>query len=319
MKRFLRKTLIFSLIILSLFGAGEMYVRSLPNPARYKHQWMKAHSQEVETLILGSSHCFYGINPAAFGPRSFSLAQPTQPYRYDWYELNHYPLPRLKTVVIPFSYQSLFEDLEAEPRLRYWAVRYRLYMECDIHSPFSVYNFECLHIASFKEKLTSLWRPAQLKWDSLGFGTSYGTTSLLAEGQDNGPQRATENTYTDHHSLALNTNFLDSIAGYCDKRKVNLLLVTTPTSPSFRANCAERQVAVSDSVLQQVMKRHPSIRHLDYWADSDFKNADFYDADHLNQLGAAKLTKKVINDFSEHLAPIPQNKRNFARRNISNT
>ena len=284
MKRFLRKTLIFSLIILALFGAGEIYVRSLPNPARYKHQWMKAHSQEVETLILGSSHCFYGINPAAFGPRSFSLAQPTQPYRYDWYELTHYTLPRL---------------LEAEPRLHYWAVRYRLYMECDIHSPLSVYNFECLHIASFKEKLTSLWRPAQLKWDSLGFGTSYGTASLLAEGQDNGLQRATENTYTDHHSLALNTNFLDSIAGYCDRRNVSLLLVTTPTSPSFRANCAERQIAVGDSVLRQVMRRHPSIRHLYYWADGDFKATDFYDADHLNQLGAAKLTKKVIDDFSQ--------------------
>ena len=155
MKIFIRQTLTFSIIILALITAGEAYVRSMPNPARFKHQWMLSHSQEVETLILGSSHCFYGLNPTAMGPNTFSMALPTQPYRYDWYELTHYPLPRLKNVVLPFSYQSLFEDLESEPRLRYWAVRYRLYMDCDIHSPLSIYGLECLHVASFKEKLSS--------------------------------------------------------------------------------------------------------------------------------------------------------------------
>ena len=298
MKKFLNKIFIFSLIILALIAAGEAYVRSLPNPARFKHQWMLSHSQEVETLILGSSHCFYGLNPAAMGPNAFSLAQPTQSYRYDWYELSRYPLPRLRCVVLPFSYQSLFEDLESEPRLRYWAVRYRLYMDCDIHSPLSPYGLECLHIASFKEKLSSLWRPAQLTWDSLGFGTSYAYTSLLEQGRDNGQQRAEENSYPDQHSLALCTDMLDSIASFCDRRNIRLLLITTPTSTSFRAHCLKRQMEVNDSVLHRMRQRHPSIEYRSYWADPDFTTADFYDADHLNLRGAAKLTDKVVSDFS---------------------
>ncbi|MBP5360888.1 MAG: hypothetical protein J6129_05350 [Bacteroidaceae bacterium] len=297
MRHFVTKILVFSAIVLSLIAAAEIYVRSLPNPARYKHQWMLAHSTEVETLILGSSHCFYGIDPAMLGPNAFNIAQPTQPYRYDWYQLTHYPLPNLKTIVLPFSYQSLFEDLEAEPRLHYWATRYRLYMDCDIHSPFSPYALECLHAASFKEKLTSLWRPAQLKWDSLGFGTSYGTTSLLLQGKDNGPQRADENTYHHRHSLALNTDMLDSIATWCDRRSVRLLLITTPTSPSFRQHCLASQIAVNDSTLPLLISRHPSISYHNYWDDSDFSPADFYDADHLNIKGAHKLTKKVIKDM----------------------
>ncbi|MBO4729845.1 MAG: SGNH/GDSL hydrolase family protein [Bacteroidaceae bacterium] len=297
MKPFIHKILIFSLIILTLIAAGETYVRSIPNPARYKHQWMLAHSTELETLILGSSHCFYGIDPAQFGDHAFNIAQPTQPYRYDWYQLTHYPLPRLKTVVLPFSYQSLFEDLEAEPRLRYWAVRYRLYMDCDIHSPLSLYGLECLHMASFKEKLTSLWRPAQLKWDTLGFGTTYANTSLLTQGKDNGLQRAEENTYRHTHSLAFNTAMLDSIATWCDSRGVRLLLITTPVSPSFRQHSYDRQIAINDSTLQRILSRHPSINYHDYWADTTFVAADFYDADHLNLLGARKLTKKVIKDL----------------------
>ena len=298
MKIFIRQTLTFSIIILALITAGEAYVRSMPNPARFKHQWMLSHSQEVETLILGSSHCFYGLNPTAMGPNTFSMALPTQPYRYDWYELTHYPLPRLKNVVLPFSYQSLFEDLESEPRLRYWAVRYRLYMDCDIHSPLSIYGLECLHVASFKEKLSSLWRHGQLTWDSLGFGTSYANTSLLNQCKDNGRQRAEENTYPDQHSLPLCTQMLDSIATYCDRRSIRLLLITTPTSPSFRAHCLKRQIAVNDSVLRRIMQRHPSIEYRNYWTDPDFTPADFYDADHLNLRGAAKLTNKVVRDFS---------------------
>ena len=318
MHLFLRKILLFSLIVLALIAAAEAYVRSIPNPARYKHQWMRAHSTEVETLILGSSHCFYGINPNMLGTgKAFSLAQPTQPYRYDWYELTHYPMPHLKTVVLPFSYQSLFEDLESVPRLRYWAVRYRLYMDCDIHSPFSVYGLECLPPASFREKLTSLWRPAQLKWDSLGFGTSYGTTSLLATGHDNGIQRVRENTYVwedtgdkvgssnfksqssnfKSQSLIFNTAMLDSIAGWCERHSVRLLLVTTPVCASFRANCSHRQMSITDSTLRQILHRHPTVSYHDYWDDTDFHPADFYDADHLNSLGAAKLTRKIIADF----------------------
>lgn len=333
MKKFVRKTLTLSLIILMLIAAGEIYVRSLPNPARYKHQWLLVHSAEVETLILGSSHTFYGINSAQLGSHTFNLAQPTQPYRYDWYELTHYPLPRLKTLVLPFSYQSLFEDIDREPQLRYWAVRYRLYMDCDLHSPLSEYGFECLHPAPFKEKLSSLWRKSQLSWDSLGNGTSYGTTSLLLQGKDNakgvastrsnsqakhgvpesegesvsdnGLQRARENTYWQDSSMSisesalpLNISFLDSIATWCERRAVRLLLVTTPTTQSFRLNCNQLQTNINDSVLQAVLQRHPTIEYRNYWADTAFTAADFYDADHLNRLGAHKLTQKIIKDFS---------------------
>ena len=199
-------------------------------------------------------------------------------------------MPRLKTVVLPFSYTSLFEDIESEPHLQYWAVRYRLYMDCDIHSRWSKYGMECLNIVPFKEKLTSLWKPSKLKWDSLGFGTSYGTTSLLAEGKDNGAQRAQENTYEGMVSLKFCTSMLDSICTWCDKKNVRLVLVSTPTWSTFRRHCNLQQVAKADSTLQRMLQRHPKVLYFNYWADSSFVISDFYDADHLNQLGARKLT-----------------------------
>ena len=59
MKAFLRLTAVFAVLILLTLGAGEIYVRHLPNPARDKHAYMLAHSAEVQTLVLGSSHTFY--------------------------------------------------------------------------------------------------------------------------------------------------------------------------------------------------------------------------------------------------------------------
>lgn len=297
MSRFIRYTILFSVIILAFFLIGECYVRSIPNPARYKHQWMMAHSKEVETLILGSSHCFYGVEPQVFGPNTFSLAQPTQTYRYDLWELTRYPMPKLKTVIIPFSYQSLFEDLENEPRLRYWAVRYRLYMDCPIHSYISQYGWECLHIPSFREKLTSLWRPAKVKWDSLGFGLTNGYESLIVEGKDNGLQRVKENSYPDMKSLSLCTKELDSIASFCDKRGIHLVLFTSPTSESFRRYANKHQIDISRRVLRRVMARHRSISYFCYWADPDFTPSHFYDADHLNLKGASLLSLKLLSDM----------------------
>lgn len=293
MKQFVRNISLFSLLIAVPLVLAELYVRHMPNPARYKHEWMLSNSSQVETLILGNSHAFYGINPSMLGKKAFSLAQPTQSYRYDYYLLRHYPLPRLKTVFLPMSYTSLFEDIEAEPHLQYWAVRYRLYMDCDIHSPLSKYGFECLHIIPFREKLTSLWRPSQLSWDHLGYGTSYGERSLLAEGKDNGAQRASDNTYPGMKSLDFCTSMLDSICNWCERREVRLVLVTTPTWRSFRSHCSGRQVWVADSTLSKVLKRHPSVRYYDYWADPSFDINDFYDSDHLNMRGARKLTAKL--------------------------
>lgn len=294
MKRFLRYILIFSIIVLVPLIAAEVYVRNMPNPARDKHQYMLAHGSEVWTLVLGSSHCFYGVNPTLLGPHAYSLAQPTQSYRYDYYQLTHYNLSNLHTVILPYSYQSLFEDIEAQPHLHFWAVRYRLYMDCDLHSPLSEYGFECLHIPAFKEKLTSLWRPAQLKWDSLGFGTSNGETSLIAQGRDNGLQRAEENTYAAMESLEDNTELLDSICSFCEARGVRLVLLTTPVTKSFREHCDPRQVAVGEQRLITMLRKHPGVIHLDHWTDPDFEDADFYDADHLNMRGANKLTRKIV-------------------------
>lgn len=290
MKRFLRHIIIFSLCILVPLIAAEIYVEHLPNPSRSKHQWMQQHSRSVRTLILGSSHTLYGVNPNLFPDTAFSLAQVAQTYRYDDYLLKHYPMPRLRTVILPYSYFSLYEDFEQMPRERYNAIRYRLYMDCDIHPRISYYGFECSSINALTEKLKTLYRPARVSWDELGWGTDYTLEARPAD-WDNGQEAATNNTYADTILVPLNIAFLDSIMDYCTRRRVQLLLITTPLSRQFRAHQQPRQVARNKSVLQALLRRHPAVKYIDFTGDTLFTDSDFYDSHHLNHAGAAKLTK----------------------------
>ena len=298
MRQFIKRTATFSTLILALLIAAEVYVEQLPNPARDKHQWMLKHSREVETLILGSSHTFYGIRPDVLGHRAYSLAMVSQTYRYDAYLLQHYDMPRLKTVIVPFSYFSLWEDIDTQEDLEFEATRYRLYMDCPLHPRWGMYGFEFMHMDAFKEKLKSLYQTPHLSWDQYGWGTNYTLSSRLAD-WDNGKERARRNTYADHNDhVALNATYLEEIAAFCKKNGVKLILVTTPVSHKFFHNEDWYQRAVNTQVLKRLLKIHPEVHYLNIERTPDFVADDFYDADHLNGDGARKLSI-IIRDFIE--------------------
>ncbi len=66
MKRFVIKTIYISLPILVVAILMEILLRNTPNDYLFKKQYLDKHSSEIETLILGSSHSFYGFNPEYF-------------------------------------------------------------------------------------------------------------------------------------------------------------------------------------------------------------------------------------------------------------
>lgn len=301
MRPFVYRTFLLILMFATTLLVGELYVRQYPNPARDKHQWMLRHSQEVETLVLGSSHTFYGVQPALLGPHAYSLAQVSQTYRYDLYLLQHYPMPRLRTVILPFSYFSLYDDLETMGDEPFTAVRYRIYMDCDIHPWFSTWHLECMQGAAFKEKIRSLWRPATMTWDSLGFGTNY-HLAQRAELWDRGQERAQRNTHMYGNdvpsSVALNRGFLAQIMTYCREHHIRLILLTTPCMPSYIQHRAPAQVALNERILRQLLSAHPEVVRLDWEEDADFRRAeegypDFYDSDHLSTEGAQRLSQRL--------------------------
>lgn len=289
MKLFLSHILMFGLVVLALLSAAECYVRSLPNPARDKHEWMLKHSKEVRTLVLGSSQTFYGVNPAFLGKGAYSLAQVSQTYRYDSYLLKHYAFPHLRYVILPLSFFSLYEDFESQNDYTY-VVRYRLYMDCNLHNRLSRAGFECLQKSAFLEKLKSLWKQPQLEWDrNTGFGI------YRFEGRkkqwDDASLKIKKDTYEKLGFIALNEAYLNEILQFCSQRDIKVLWITPPVSRSYYKLENAKQKDQNRKVLRQTLKRWSEVIYLDFEQDKRFSGEDFYDATHLNTNGAEKLAR----------------------------
>lgn len=252
---------------------------------------MKAHSEEVDVLILGSSHTYYGIAPERISKRAYSLAQVSQTLRYDDFLLHHYPMPNLRMVVLPISDFSLYEELE-DGKEWYLANRYRLYMDCNIHPHLSVYDWEITSFPTYCEKLKQLWQPPHMHWSAYGQGWSTlwpiaPRTGTMAK---NEPQTTPILT---SREPANGISHLESIARFCESNHVRLILLSTPLRPSYRQHQNADQLADTHSRIQQFLQRHPQTTYLDFSASPQFSANDFYDSDHLNTQGAQKLSLLV--------------------------
>lgn len=293
MKRFIKYISFVALPIIILLVIGEIYVEQIPNPARDKHLWMQKHSDGVKTLILGNSHLYYGFRPELLGDSTFSLALQSQTYRYDDYLLHYYKMDNLKTVILTYSYFSMWEDMESQPGEEFLAMRYRIYMDCDIHPRYGWYGFEFMSIPSFKEKLKSLYQPPKMSWDSLGWGSNY-TKDLREPDWDNGKERAIKNTYKENDAIFVkNKKFVNSIIEYCERHDVHLIFVTTPVSSTFVKYKDKRQDRINKNYMSKLLQEHPSVEYMNLESSTAFSSDDFYDGDHLNSDGATKLTTQI--------------------------
>lgn len=282
---------LFFLILLVPLAAGEIYLRSLPNPYKTKHAYLQAHSSEVETLILGSSHAYYGIHPETFGPHAFSAAMISQTLRYDDYLLHHYDFTNLRLVIEPISDFSLYEEIE-NGKEWYLANQYRLYMDCDIHPRFGVYGWEVTAFRTYCEKLKRLWQPPKMHWSATGQGLEY-TVDNKAEDWDYAEERVKTNRYDDFSHAPEQVEHLQHMADFCHRQGATLLLVSTPLRPGYRALQNPKQVEDTAERLNAFLQKNPDVRYLDFRADPRFTADDFYDADHLSLEGSRKLSELI--------------------------
>lgn len=292
----LRASLFLGILLLPLL-AGECFIRQQPNASKAKHEYLLQHSREVDVLVLGSSHTYYGIAPQLLSPKAYSAAQVSQTLRYDDYLLHHYPFDSLRWVIVPISDFSLYEELEDGPSW-FLANRYRLYMDCDIHSRLSVYGWEMTAFRSYCTKLRQLWEKPHMQWSRWGQGLEYTVENKPAD-WDNGAQRSAQNAYTDFSHAPEAMAHLESISRYCRAHHARLLLLSTPLRESYRQHQHPAQVADTRWRISHFLQQHPQCLYLDFRQDTALTAADFYDSDHLTTRGAAKLTRKVKQAMAE--------------------
>ena len=111
MNRFLNKFTIFVVPILLIIFSLEFVLLHLPNDYKYKKEYLDQHSNEIKTLILGSSHTFYGLDPKFFPMSTFNasnIISNTSLVIEKILMKYKNQLSNLNTIVLPVSYFTLF-------------------------------------------------------------------------------------------------------------------------------------------------------------------------------------------------------------------
>lgn len=299
MKRFLKLFLLFFIPLLCVLGAMEYAVRQVPNEYSYKAEWMEKNADRVETLILGTSHAFYGINPAYLGPNAFSLANSAQSLNYDYFLFVKYAkkCKNLKNVILPLSYFSLvFGDLENGSE--WWrSINYKIYFDCHYHSDFSKYNYFISNSEPFRSKLHKFFsNDNEILCDSLGFGYPiyHKSNAILSDAAVSSWVHL--HTVNDFRYVNASKNLIEKIASVCKKMNIKLTVVTTPVWHSYYEKLDEKQLSLMISFAKELQSKY-GVRYLDYMCDKRFVANDYTDCNHMSCDGAKKLSTIISEDL----------------------
>lgn len=293
MRRFLKYTSLFAAMVIAALLAGEYIITLQPNPYSCKHRWMAGNASSVECLVLGSSHTFYGIDPAHIGYRTFNMANVSQNFEYDNILLRKYApqCVNLHTVVIPVSYFSLF-DKDLENGGESWLVtNYEKYMDTGLYPFCSRYKFELSHFPMYRNKLKGILKGVQpVECDTNGFGIGYSVERRSSNWKDDVHIAVERHTAPDAGMLEYNTGHLCRILDYCREMGLRAVLVTTPVWHGYHEALDSVQLEKMYAVAGMLVAKY-GVEYYDFMCDGRFADDDFFDGDHLSTGGAAKFSK----------------------------
>lgn len=278
--------------IIVFMGGAECYVRRIPNIYKYKNDWMEQHAEEVETLILGSSHTLDGINPDFLGKNTFNLAFSGQTLKYDHYLFFRwvYRLKNLKIIIFPISYFTFFSSDLEQIRETY----YSIYMDYSAPS----IGLEMLYYGPFMAKIVQYkggrtlecqkngWaRRSLIDKDTANWNKDYIAASLV---------RA--QTAKSWEGIGLNYSYLSEMASYCKEHGIRFVMVTLPHTKGYNQHLDKKQLGKTLSLVSS-MKHQYNLEFFDYREDGRFVDDDFIDQSHLSDVGAEKFTKILMGDL----------------------
>jgi hypothetical protein len=296
MKKFILKTFIFLLPLIIPGIAMEFLLRQIPNDYEYKKNYLDRNSNQIEVLFLGDSHAFFGLNPVYCTTASFNASHVSQSLNYDLRILKKYEhsWDRLRVVFIPISYFSFFESVESGSES--WRIKnYIIY--------YGIKTSKALkdHSEILSSKLTNnlgrlvsyyIKGNTEISCSALGWGISY--KSRYAEDLDQtGKEAAKRHTAKDLRYYSENVVTLKSIIEFGKRHNINIVLFTPPAYKTYVCNLRKDQLNKSIQTAESVSMHTTNCSYFNFLEDKSFSESDFYDADHLNEIGAEKFTQLI--------------------------
>ncbi len=304
MKKYLTEIVFcFLLPALLIAAVAEYSLRKIPNDYAFKNQWLTKNSRDVEVLALGASSILYDVDPTYFSSKGFNAAHFSQSLKYDHFIYNKFieQMPSLEYVIMGVDFWTPFGDIEDSPE--WWRVKYyNIHYGSNYYRWLGKYNFELYFrdIPTFKRatngflSLLGLKEETNVAVNENGHGLHY-TLENRADNWDNGEfEAARHNTLIIeglHDSLIeQNRQYMEEIIRKSAERGVKVLLVNVPLYVSYRDTQNREFLKQQKDFCTYFVKEYNNVQFYDFSDDPRFTEEDFYDANHLNDIGTRKFT-----------------------------
>ena len=273
----------------------EIYVRNMPSLYKQKRDQLVANADSIEVLVLGSSHAMDGIDPNQFTLYAHNLAFGSQSIYFDRKLAEKYlpDLPQLKYVLLTLDYNSLYYDHDEGRDFfyqYYYGLHYkgRKFHKESILQSFFVYTLEQTFsmmlndLRSNRKDLVKGWTDIAGKDDKEVLSVE--KNELRAKGFIN-----TTKKWEGGDSVL---GDLERLINLLQSHNITPILITFPNYSLMRSFLDESIIVRYGSVGTELSQKY-QIPYLDYFADDSFTVADYFNCDHLNAEGAAKLSKRI--------------------------
>lgn len=304
MKKFLIQVFLITLPIILAFLLMEYLLRKTPNDYLYKNEYLACNSANIETLILGSSHAYYNFDPRFFSDNTFNASHISQSLHYDFEILKKYQnkLKKLKTIVLPISYFSLYGKLETGADS--WRVKnYVIYY--DVPSSDSWTNFLEIMSNRFSTNVHRIvsyyvFNKSTISCSDLGWGTQYKSQNrkdLLETGKKSALRHTLYgiNPTEEQKIFKDNVEIVTSILQWGQHNNVHIYLLTPPAYESYRQALNQEQLQTTIDTTFAICSQFDNCSYENLMNEPIFEANDYYDADHLSDVGAKKLSI-LVND-----------------------
>ena len=304
MKRFLRHIGLIFLLLLGIAVVKEIVAESIPNSYTYKRDYMEQHAVQIQTLILGSSNAYDGLNPRVL-PQAFNSANSSQTLEDDYRLLAKYidSMDSLQTVIVGIGYHSLGATTEDNRR-----TYYTIYMDLYPRWPLSKYSFEvCTPEMLIKKIIKYAVSRDVTRCDSLGQRVGHTKEAAVsgAEWWNKGVDALVENDRLElkvkseelRVTIEENTRYLKAIVDLCNAHSVKPVIVLMPVMKEYKRQLPGEQVALMEEVLL-------SLDSLAICIDaSEWEMLDdgWYNATHLTKEASEEFTNNLYNEINKSL------------------
>ena len=162
------------------------------------------------------------------------------------------------------------------------------------------YSLELSDYRTARGKFDKILSPnGDLGFDELGWGTSYKAANKDLKKWDN--EKVAEEIVNSHRVSHLdfvdyNLSLIRGIADFCKSNGVRLVMIQPPCWHSYYDKLNQEQLNKMYELTQMIQDEY-QLPYFDYLKDKRFEPIDFYDINHLSDVGAAKFTKILNEDI----------------------